>query len=101
MNYKAKAESIAKLCQKAVTDLITFNAGETFEAISQARNFAKEMGLNCGSMQRDEPIALGDAKKYDYISKWRNLETQDFPNMAGVILSDDMRNGSVAVALFN
>ena len=41
-----------------------------------------------GSQQRFDPKAFAD-KKFTYVSKWRNLESDDYPKIAGFVVYSD------------
>ena len=70
----------------------------TFKAIHEARKYVKDLGYNIGSMQGSAPIGI--SKKYDYISKWRNMSHVEHASLDGYIISNDMRNGNVEVVIW-
>ena len=70
-----------------------------FVAIGEAEKLATAYGYQIGSMCRNEPIAL--AKNANYIAKWKNINSDEWPKIEGLLLSDDFRNGSVYLVEFN
>ena len=96
---KYTPESAAALCGKKVKEIINFPAtGETFVAFRTAEAKAKELGYDVGSMSRDEPIAF--ARNCEYIAKWYNISHYEYPRIEGVLLSEDFRDGSVQLVIF-
>jgi hypothetical protein len=89
---------VAKMLGKTVKTFEVFPKSGTFGAIGKAEDRVKELGYSKGSMCRDEPIALikGDC----YIAKWYNISVDEWPRIEGVLLSNDMREGSVALVIF-
>ena len=100
MNIKIEALRIAALAGKAVISRSDFKPGTDFQAYNEAVDYARSMNLNCGSMQREAPVALADADKVGSIAKWRNIDQAEYPGLSGVILGEDKRNGEVSVILF-
>ena len=77
-----------------------FPPKDTFGAIYSAIGWAKEKGFSVGSMQRDYPIAIADAEKYGYISKWFNIG-EDIGKIGGVIIPDgSFREGGALAIIF-
>jgi hypothetical protein len=71
----------------------------TFKAITEARKYVENLGYNVGSMQSSAP--MGISKKYQgYISKWRNMTSNEHSMLDGYIISNDMRNGNVEVVIW-
>jgi hypothetical protein len=48
-----------------------------------------------------EPIGFACGEKYNYISKWYNMRSDEHNKLDGVMISDDWREGSVDVIWFN
>ena len=72
--------------------------GETFSAISRAREFAGDNDFSVGSMYMDYPIGL--AKGDIRISKWGGLGG-DVEKLDGIIIPDTgFRNGGAVILLF-
>jgi hypothetical protein len=71
---------------------------DTFRAIHDASKFLKDLGYNVGIMAGGEPIGI--SKEYTYISKWRNMDSLDYPQLDGYIISNDMRNGNAIVVIW-
>jgi len=74
--------------------------GKTFSAINKAETILKEEGYTVGSMCRDEPIGFADAKKYERIAKWYNLDSNDKKKLDGIITSTDFREGDVKITYY-
>lgn len=69
---------------------------ETFGAVHAAERFCKLHGLNYGSMESGNPIAVA---RVPVMGKWTRFEAYEYPQMDGVLLSEDFRDGSVALFL--
>jgi hypothetical protein len=87
-----------RLIGKEVESTMDFKSGKDFEAYHLAENYAKSLGYNVGIMQGDAPVAL--SKKAGYISKWRNIDRDEYKFIEGVILSDSPRNSDTQVVIF-
>jgi len=74
---------------------------DSFTAITEATEFLKKNGYNVGSMQRDNPIAIAPANKYEYIAKWGNIDPSEWKNIAGLLLSDNFRGADVELLMFD
>jgi hypothetical protein len=72
----------------------------TFASFYEAQKRLEEMGYAIGSMCGGEPIGFADEDKYDYISKWRNMDREDQGKLDGVMISSDWREGSVDIIWF-
>ena len=78
---------------------VEFPAGDTFEAISAAEVYLKDLGYTTGSMARNEPI--GFAYESDHIEKWYNLSDNDKKSLDGLILANnDFREGGAIILFF-
>ena len=74
---------------------------DTFGPINAAEEWLKKNGYIKGSMQGDAPIGFADEDKYNYISKWRNMEPGDWERLDGVIIPDpEFREGGVIILFF-
>jgi len=98
MNIEQKL--INSYCNKAVKNVIKFDASGTFGAVRKAESRASELGYTRGSMCRDEPIGLAWAEEVQYIAKWYNIDAKDRAKLNGVLLSDDFREGDVWLVEF-
>lgn len=76
-----------------------FEPDGTFGGFYNAEYWAKQKGLSAGSMDSPNPIGLMKGK-YSLPQKWHNLTKSDKSQLDGVIISDNFRNGSVKVILF-
>jgi hypothetical protein len=77
------------------------NEDDTFGPITAAEDWLKQNGYIKGSMQRDAPIGFADASKYNYISKWRNMNPKDWESLDGVIIPDpEFREGGAILLFF-
>jgi argonaute-like protein implicated in RNA metabolism and viral defense len=72
----------------------------TFNSVYVAEDKLRKMGYVIGSMCGGEPIGFADADKYNYISKWRNMDREDQNKVDGVMISSDWREGSVEIIWF-
>lgn len=85
--------------KRPIMEKKTFSVSGTFESLYAAQAFLREKGYSAGSLARDLPVGL---KKGDYlISKWYNLDKEHILDLDGVMVSNDFREGSVDVILFN
>jgi hypothetical protein len=52
-------------------------------------------------MQMSSPIGFADSDKYDYVSKWWNMNREDKESLDGAIIPlDGFREGGVLVLFF-
>ena len=72
----------------------------TFQSVYEAEDRLRKMGYRIGSMCGGEPIGFADGDKYEYISKWRNMDREDQNKLDGVMISSDWREGSVEIIWF-
>ena len=73
----------------------------TFSSVSEAEKQLREMGYRIGSMSGGQPIGFACGEKYNYISKWYNMNTDEHNLLDGVMISDNWREGSVDIIWFN
>jgi hypothetical protein len=78
----------------------TITVEGTFSSVSAAESKLHNMGYTIGSMCGGEPIGFADAEKYNYISKWRNMTSEEHEKLDGVMISNDWREGSVDIIWF-
>jgi hypothetical protein len=73
----------------------------TFGANSNAETYLKEMGYNYGSMEGPNPI--GFSNKYNSISKWGNMTSEEHTKLDGVIIpdGDSWRENGAIIMWFN
>ena len=101
MSTIAEAKEIAKRAGKTVGKITPFKGKEDFEAVDIARDSVKKMGLKVGTMCGDEPMGLAP-ESFRYIAKWKNINSEEYVKLNGVIVSENFRNGAdVIVVLFN
>jgi len=72
----------------------------TFMSFYEAENRLRRMGYKIGIMCGSEPIGFACEEKYDYISKWRNMNSDEHKLLDGVMISSDWREGSVEIIWF-
>jgi hypothetical protein len=77
-----------------------FAPAGTFQAYYKAEQRLKDLGYTVGSMCRTEPIGFADADKYDYVSKWYNMNRDEKDLLDGVMVSDDFREGGATLVFF-
>lgn len=71
-----------------------------FEAFELAKEFCKKYGIDCGSMERSNPIGL--AKNCD-ISKWTKLVGNGWNDrvlLEGVLVSESFRSGGKVILYY-
>ena len=80
---------------------VLFKSKGTFTAITMAEKFLAKKGYRIGSMCGREPIAFAKSNQIDYIAKWKNISTDEYHKIDGVILPDtDFREGNSIVYFF-
>lgn len=77
-------------------DRVVFDQEGTFTALHECKRFLADRGFSFGSWQRGAPCAVmfGDY----YISKWRNLSSDERRSLHGQF-SGDGRNGPIILVL--
>jgi hypothetical protein len=78
----------------------TIKVEGTFRSYYEAEKHLKQMGYTVGIMCGDKPIGFADAEKYNYISKWHNMTSEEHRKLEGVMISNDWREGSVEIIWF-
>lgn len=78
-----------------------FPPSGTFQAYYKALARLKELGYVTGSMCGGEPIGFVHSEKYDYVAKWRNLNSKEIAMLDGVMLSEGFREDGVKIIFFN
>lgn len=76
---------------REITQQIIFKQGvETkdgaFVAISEAEQYLRNKGYTIGIMCGDMPIGFAKTDKIDYIAKWRNISSDDYQRLSGIII---------------
>lgn len=77
----------------------TFSVPGTFQSYYAADKWLKENGYESGSMCRDMPIAITKGE-YNLPEKYKNMTTADKKAVNGWITSNDFREGSVTIEIF-
>lgn len=72
----------------------------TFMSFYEAEKRLRKMGYTIGSMCGGEPIGFACKEKYNYISKWYNMNPDEHKLLDGVMISGDWREGSVEIIWF-
>ncbi len=72
----------------------------TFSSVHEAEKRLKGMGYIIGSMCGGDPIGFACEEKYNYISKWHNMNREDQNKLDGVMISSNWREGSVEIIWF-
>ncbi len=85
---------------REIVKQITIKLEGTFQSFYAAEGKLKQAGYTVGSMCGGEPIGFADAEKYNYISKWRNMTSEEHTKLDGVMISNDWREGSVDIIWF-
>ncbi len=90
-----------ELPNKETVYAVEFVPSGTFGAINAAQTYLKDLGYTIGSMQMSSPIGFADSDKYDYVSKWWNMNREDKESLDGAIIPlDGFREGGVLVLFF-
>lgn len=82
-----------------------FKEQGTFKSMYAAMRWLKENGYEYGSTCKDRtyggnmPVAIQKGE-YDLPQKWINFDIEDKKSVDGVIVSNDFREGSVIVLIF-
>jgi len=80
---------------------LEFVPAGTFSSIGNARKYLEEMGYIIGSMQGPSPIGFADGSRYDYVSKWDNMNRSEHGTLDGVIIPDpEFREGGSIILFF-
>ena len=96
-----KPYEFEELPNKEVMYAVEFVPTGTFGAIGAAQKYLKDLGYTIGSMQMSSPIGFADSDKYDYVSKWWNMNREDKESLDGAIIPlDGFREGGVLVLFF-
>ena len=82
-----------------IVHAVEFVPSGTFEANSNAERYLKEMGYKIGSMEGPNPIGFSD--KYNRISKWGNMTSEEHKKLDGAMISNDFREGATIIMWFN
>jgi hypothetical protein len=84
-----------------IVHAVEFVPSGTFGANSNAERYLEEMGYKIGSMEGPNPI--GFSNKYNRISKWGNMTSEDHTKLDGVLISDGegWREGGAIIMWFN
>jgi hypothetical protein len=90
---------ITEYQRRKVKQEITFKEDGTFNSVNAARAWLRLNGYVDGSMCRDMPIGFVKGE-YDLPQKWKNMSDSDIEQLDGVVLSNDFREGSVTVLIF-
>jgi hypothetical protein len=92
---------VAELPNKEIVYAVEFVPTGTFGAIGAAQNYLKDLGYTIGSMQMSSPIGFADSDKYDYVSKWWNMNRTEQGSLDGAIIPlDGFREGGNLVLFF-
>lgn len=78
------------------------NTGDTFSGYYEACHWCSTHGYSYGSMDaggRKNPIAIVKGQ-YDLSQKWHNLSAVEKKYIDGVMESNNWRNGSVKILIF-
>lgn len=97
---KRVEEWCTALDRKAKAIVTIFADGEDFSAIHTAEDRVALLGYTPGSMCGDDPIALSCNPSITYVAKWENIKRSEWGKIDGLIISEDFRNGDVAIVLF-
>lgn len=94
-----KAVEIAEAIGKKVRVRQKVEGIGTFTAINAAESIVKEDGHKPGILCGDAPVAIAPGD-YRYVAKWHNIDRQEWPQLVGVMVSDDFREGDVYICYF-
>jgi hypothetical protein len=82
-----------------VKQKIFFSRKGTFESLYAAQGWCTENGYSYGSLCGQQPVAIMYGP-YELPQKWKNMDIEDKFKCDGVIVSNDFREGSATVYLF-
>lgn len=85
---------------REIVEQKTIKIEGTFQSFYAAEGKLKQAGYTVGSMSGGQPIGFADGDKYNYISKWYNMTSEEHEELDGVMISDDWREGSVDIIWF-
>jgi len=92
------ATEISKIAGKKIVNVKTFKNNDDFDAYNKAVDELRNEGYQVGSMCSDDPIGFADNADIKYIAKWKNISSDEYPKLDGVIVSEDFRcNGCIVV----
>ena len=77
-----------------------FKSSGTFTALNEAKVWLRENGYSCGSLCRQEPIAI-QIGEYTLPQKYKNMNKTEKLLADGWIKSNDFREGDVEVNIIN
>ena len=86
---------------REVVKKVNIKVDGTFSSVYEAEKQLRELGYTIGSMCGGEPIGFACGEKYNYISKWYNMNRDEHSLLDGVMISNDWREGSVDIIWFN
>lgn len=90
-----EVEHIVRLTGKQVDQTIPITSNKETFAIDRAVSLMLgALDLHMGPMCGNEPRAL--SKNAVYIAKWRNIPSEDYKKMNGVVICEDWRDGTEA-----
>jgi hypothetical protein len=95
---------IVSFLGREIKEQQTFQVKGTFQSLYAAESWAMSKGYVYGSLCGDAPIALRKGQnfsEYNLPEKWKNMSDDDIKSVDGVFKSNDFRDGSVTVILFN
>ena len=91
------------LFNRPVAKRIRIEESGDFATYRKAEEILKAEGFITGSMCGPEPTGFAPADKYNYISKWYNMDAGDKKLLAGVITptaGGNFRNGPLEIIYF-
>jgi len=94
LSREAAIEKFERIFKKEPDMLLEYNIPGTFRSVNAAEKSAKENGYIVGRMCYNMPIGIAHAEDFEYIAKWENISSSEWPKLAGVILFKDAREGN-------
>lgn len=99
-DLKGKPYDYRGLPQLPVVYAVEFVPAGTFQSMYNAEAYLRDMGYSLGSSQGYSPVGFSD--KYDYISKWSNMTSEEHKQLDGAYIPlGDVREGGTLVLFFN
>lgn len=96
-----------KYLGREVLEEKSFKEDGTFQSMYAAQGWLHKNGYSYGSTSKGRttcgplPVPIQKGKYYTFAQKWNNISKEERKNVDGVMISNDFREGSVIVYLFN
>ena len=86
--------------KREIKQELTFKEEGTFQSYYAAEGYLAHIGYSCGSLDGSfNPVAIQKGE-YTLPEKWHNFKAKDKNVIAGIMTSNDWREGEVKVTLY-